>query len=153
MDFWGEPDVPMTRREWVEILSQARPETVAGLAAGVEAVVQVEVTRPPAQGLILATVEDSVQGNPFHPGEILASTCEVRVAGHLGFGMCLGGDTRHAKNAAVVDAALQAGLPLQGDLLEALAEERRWLECRRRAEREAVQATRVCFDTMDPERR
>ena len=152
MDFQGASDITTTRQEWVSILAETRPDVVARLATQVEAMVNIEVTRSPSQGLLLAMVEDSVEGNPFHPAEILASTCEVRLNGRLGYGICLGGDLARAKNAAVVDAALQADLPLRQEILEVLAEERRWLRAIRHEEREIVQATRVRFDTMEPQR-
>jgi len=152
VDFQGTADIPTTRQEWVGILAEARPEVVARLAAQVEAMVNLEVTRSASQGLLLAMVEDSVEGNPFHPAEILASTCEVRLDGRLGYGICLGGDLARARNAAAVDAALQAGLPVHQEILEVLAEERRWLRAIRREEREIVQSTRVHFDTMEPQR-
>ena len=152
MNFQEISDIPATRQEWVGILAEARPDVVARLATQVEAMVNLEVTRSPSQGLLLAMVEDSVEGNPFHPAEILASTCEVRLDGRLGYGICLGGDLARARNAAAVDAALQAGLPVHQEILEVLAEERRWLRAIRREEREIVQSTRVHFDTMEPQR-
>ena len=145
-------DIPMTRQEWVGILAEARSDVVTRLATKVEAVVNLEITRSPSQGLLLAMVEDSVEGNPFHPAEILASTCEVRLDDHLGYGICLGGDLARARNAAAVDAALQTGLPIHQEILEVLAEERRRLRAVRHEEREIVQATRVRFDTMEPQR-
>jgi hypothetical protein len=57
-----------------------------------------------------------------------------------------------ARNAAAVDAALQAGLPMRQEILEVLAEERRWLRAIRHEEREFVQAARARFDTMEPQR-
>jgi len=145
-------DIPTTRQEWIGILAEARPDVVVRLASRVEALVSVEVTRSPSQGLLLAMVEDSVEGNPFHPAEVLVSTCEVRLDGCLGYGICLGGDLARARNAAVVDAALQAGLPMCREILDTLAEERRWVRALRHDEREIVQATRVRFNTMEPQR-
>ena len=152
MDFQGSIEIPRSRAAWMEALSQSRPETVARLARGVESFTPVEVTRPPAQSLLLATVEDSVAGNPFHPGELLVSTCEVRLADRRGFGICLGGDLERARGCAIVDAALQAGLPVGADILHCLAEEREWLLRSRHAEQEMAHSTRVQFATMEPQR-
>ncbi len=152
MDFQGSSELPRSRAAWMEVLSQSRPDTVARLARRVESLASFEVTRPPAQSLLLLTVEESVEGNPFHPGEILVSTCEVHLADRLGFGVCLGGDLERARGCAILDAALQAGLPMAPEILQSLADEREWLLRGRHAEQEMVQSTRVRFDTMEPQR-
>jgi phosphonate C-P lyase system protein PhnG len=125
---------------------------VARLAALAEEFCSLEITCPPTQGLLLAAVEDSVEGNTFHPGEILVTTCEARFNGRLGYAVILGADTDKARGCAVVDASLQSNFPGRLAILEVLAEERRCLQAQRHAEREIVQATRVHFETMDPQR-
>ena len=152
MDFHGSDFVPRSRAAWLEALSQSAPATVARLARQVEQGTPLEVTRPPAQSLVLLTVDDSVEGNPFHPGEALVSTCEVRLDGHIGVGICLGGDLERARACAILDAALQAGLPEAAEILTALGAEQARIERQRLAEQEMAQATRVRFDTMDPQR-
>jgi alpha-D-ribose 1-methylphosphonate 5-triphosphate synthase subunit PhnG len=142
----------MTRREWLSVLAQTRPAVLADLAAPVEASGRVEVIRPAARGLLLATVEESVEGAAFHPGEVLVTTCEVRMGGALGQAIILGADDEKARHCAVLDAALQAGWPESPRILGALGAEQAFLAGARQAERERVQATRVHFDTMDPER-
>jgi alpha-D-ribose 1-methylphosphonate 5-triphosphate synthase subunit PhnG len=142
----------MTRREWLSVLAQARPEVLAVLAAPVEASGRAEVIRPASRGLLLATVEDSVEGSAFHPGEILVTTCEVRMDHALGHAVILGADDDKARHCALLDAALQAGWPESPHVLGALEKERDWLTATRHAEHEMVQATQVRFDTMDPQR-
>jgi alpha-D-ribose 1-methylphosphonate 5-triphosphate synthase subunit PhnG len=142
----------VTRAEWVSILAEASPERLAQLVAVAERHFAVEVTRPPAQGLLLATVEESVEGSAFHPGEILVTTCEVRVNRRLGYAIILGDDADKARASAVLDAALQGEFPEREEILDALAEERRRLTVERHAERETVYSTRVHFDTLEPQR-
>jgi phosphonate C-P lyase system protein PhnG len=142
----------MTRREWISVLAQARPETIAELAGRLAGAPRVETIRPPARGLLLALVEESVEGGGFHPGEILVTACEIRLDGLLGQALILGGDEEKARGCALLDAALQAGGPEHEKILAALVAEREWLRLRRRAEQEMVQATRVHFETMDPQR-
>jgi alpha-D-ribose 1-methylphosphonate 5-triphosphate synthase subunit PhnG len=110
------------------------------------------VIRPAARGLLLATVEESVEGAAFHPGEILVTTCEVRMDGALGHAIVLGADDDKARHCALLDAALQAGRPESPRILATLGAEQARLAAHRRAEHERVQATRVHFDTMDPQR-
>jgi phosphonate C-P lyase system protein PhnG len=125
---------------------------VSRLARLVRESCSVEITCPPTQGLLLATVEDSVEGNAFYPGEILVTTCEARVNQRLGYAVTLGDDPDKARGCAVLDACLQDSFPERLAILEVLAEERRWLQTRRHAECEMVQSTRVQFETMDPQR-
>src|SRR5262245_45323435 len=101
----------MTRAEWVSVLAQARPETVVRLTEHAEAELRFDITRPPAAGLLLATVRESVEDGLFHPGEILVTTCEARSGGRLGESVILGDDTDKARGCAVLDAALQQDFP------------------------------------------
>jgi alpha-D-ribose 1-methylphosphonate 5-triphosphate synthase subunit PhnG len=142
----------MTRMEWLSALAQARPEVLAALAAPVDASGRAEVIRPAARGILLATVQESVEGAAFHPGEILVTTCEVRMDGAIGHAIILGADDAKAQHCALLDAALQAGWPDSPRILEALRAEEARLTAARHAEHERVQATRVHFDTMDPQR-
>jgi len=142
----------MTRTEWISILAQARRDVLAGLAAGLAAAGRVEVIRPPSPGLLLATVQESAAAGCFHPGEVLVTTCEVRLDGALGSSVILGFDEDKARHCAVLDAALQAGCPESGAILQALRDARGALASAHRAEHEMVDATRVRFDTMDPQR-
>jgi phosphonate C-P lyase system protein PhnG len=142
----------MTRWEWISVLAQARPETIAELAGRLASAPRAETIRPPAPGLLLAMVEESVEGGGFHPGEILVTACEVRLDGVLGQAVILGGDEKKALGCALLDAALQGGVPEQGEILATLVAEQEWLCLRRQAEQEMIQATRVHFETMDPQR-
>ena len=142
----------MTRPEWLSALAQARPEVLAALAAPVQASGRTEVIRPAVRGLLLATAEESVEGAAFHPGEILVTTCEVRMDGALGHAIILGADDDKARHCALLDAALQTGWSDSPRILKTLGEEQARLAAGRRAEHERVQATRVYFDTMDPQR-
>ena len=142
----------MTRAEWVSVLAQARPETVARLAEIAVTEIRVETTRAPAPGLLLATVRESVEGGLFHPGEILVTTCEVRSNGCLGESVILGNDAEKARGCAVVDAALQQEFPSRPQVIDELMAERRWRRQVHREEEEMVRSTLVQFHTMDPQR-
>jgi len=142
----------MTRGEWVSALAQARPETVSRLVELVATEIRVETTRPPAAGLLLATVRESVEGGLFHPGEILVTTCEVRSGGCLGESVILGSDAEKARGCAVLDAALQQEFPSRPLVIDELDAERRWRRHVQREEDEMVRSTVVHFHTMDPQR-
>jgi alpha-D-ribose 1-methylphosphonate 5-triphosphate synthase subunit PhnG len=142
----------VTRAEWMAALAQAQPEVIATLATLVATELSVEITRPPARGLLLATVRESVDNGLFHPGEILATTCEARIGERLGTGVVLGGDDDRARHMAVVDAALQQSFGGRAAVLSALAAERARKRAADRAETEMARSTLVHFDTMEPQR-
>lgn len=151
VDVRRECDI-VTRAEWMAALAQARPEVLATLATRVATELAVEITRPPARGLLLATVRESVDNGLFHPGEILATTCEARIGNCLGTGVVLGGDEERARGMAVLDAALQQSFTARAVVLEALAAERGRKRAADRAETEMARSTLVHFDTMEPQR-
>jgi phosphonate C-P lyase system protein PhnG len=128
------------------------PDTLARLVELVGIPPSLEMIRPACSGLLLATVVESVEHQAFHPGEILVSSCEVRVHGCVGRGIVLGRAAEAAEHCAILDAYLQGPGARRAEILEALAEESRRRAARQRAEREMVQATSVRFDTMDPQR-
>jgi len=142
----------MTRAEWLSALAQARPSVLARLVRLVGIPPSLDTVRPASTGLLLATVEESVERQAFHPGEILVSSCEVRVDGRVGRGIVLGMALESAEHCAILDAYLQGPGARREEILGALAGENRWRAARQLAEREMVQATRVRFETMEPQR-
>jgi alpha-D-ribose 1-methylphosphonate 5-triphosphate synthase subunit PhnG len=61
----------MTRREWLSVLAQARPEVLAALAAPVEASRRAEVIRPASRGLLQRGADRmSHPGSNSHPGQV-----------------------------------------------------------------------------------
>jgi len=142
----------MTRAEWLSALAQAPFHLLARLVELVGIPPSLETVRPACSGLLLATVSESVERQAFHPGEILVTTCEVRVDGRVGRGIVLGMAAETAKHCAILDAYLQGPGARRAEVLEALAGENCCRAARQLAEREMVQATRVRFDTMEPQR-
>jgi phosphonate C-P lyase system protein PhnG len=142
----------MMRVEWLSALAQARPHVVAMLAAVVATELTVEITRPPTRGLLLATVREPVDNGLFHPGELLATTCEARIGEWLGTGIVLGAADDRARGMAMVDAALQQDFPSRGIVLARLGVECDTRQAAERIEAEMARSTRVHFDTMEPQR-
>ena len=96
----------------------------------------------------MARVRETVDGEVFNLGEVLATSCEVLLDGEPGWGMVMGDDSERALCAAVVDAASRGpgGMPedLEDELRLQLALSR---EARRRRWT-GVQPTRVEFEEM-----
>jgi alpha-D-ribose 1-methylphosphonate 5-triphosphate synthase subunit PhnG len=107
-----------------------------------------ELSRGPETALMMARIEDPVDGEVFNLGEILVTRCEMILDGENGWGMVLGDDPERALCAAVLDAAYWRGMPeeTQDELMFQLASVRegrseRWAE---------VQPTRVEFEVTPP---
>ena len=96
----------------------------------------------------MARVKETVDGEVFNLGEVLATNCEVLLDGEPGWGMIPGDDPERALCAAVVDAASRSAGGISGDLEE---EHKLQLAFAREAEFEEwneVQPTRVEFEEM-----
>lgn len=59
-------------------------------------------------GLVMLPHTDSVEGTPFHLGEVLMSEAHVRVDQQEGYGACLGRDLEQSLAMAILDAVMQA---------------------------------------------
>ncbi len=94
----------------------------------------------------MARVQETVDGEVFNLGEVLATSCEVVLDGTPGWGMVMGDDPERAVCAAVLDAANEAGMTeeLEGELALSLAFARE----ERRSRWAKVQPTRVEFEEM-----
>jgi alpha-D-ribose 1-methylphosphonate 5-triphosphate synthase subunit PhnG len=98
----------------------------------------------------MARVRETVDGELFNLGEVLATSCEVSLNGRPGWSLVLGDDPERALCAAVLDAAGRGAVPeetaeeVRGELTLQLA----FVREARRERWAAVQPTRVRFEEM-----
>jgi phosphonate C-P lyase system protein PhnG len=109
------------------------------------------VVRPPRNGLTMIAVVDPFD-TPFYLGEILTTTAEVSLEGHLGHGACSGDEPERALLLAAVEAAELSGRAANfcglGDFIAELAR----VHARRRdLEARVAAATEVSFESMKKE--
>jgi len=83
-------------------------ESILTLLAETDADVEVLQNRT---GLAMLPYTDSVQGTPFHLGEVLMSEAHVRVQEQEGYGACLGRDLEQSLAIAILDALMQSVPP------------------------------------------
>jgi len=110
----------------------------------------VEVVARPEPVLLMARVRETVDGELFNLGEVLATGCEVRLNGTPGWGLVLGDDRERALCAAVLDAAVRGAVPepAAGEVREELALQLAFAREARRERWASVAATRVEFEEM-----
>lgn len=101
--------------------------------------------RRPETGLVMTRGRMGGDGAPFNLGEATVTRAAVRLAtGETGFAYQLGRDIARARLAAILDALVQRGAPVEEALAPVAA---RLTAERERAERETA-ATRVNFFTV-----
>jgi alpha-D-ribose 1-methylphosphonate 5-triphosphate synthase subunit PhnG len=101
---------PHERATALSVLCQAPGADVATFAeALLPELAPISVLRHQT-GLVMLPMEESAQGASFYLGEVLVCEAHVRLAEHEGYALCLGRDMRHALAAAILDAAMAAGL-------------------------------------------
>lgn len=98
-------------------------------------------------GLVMLPYTDSVQGTPFHLGEVLVAEAHVSLADHEGYGAVLGRDLELALAVAILDAALQAGRQT-ATILNFIATESVRLRSDEELLLRQVEATRVEMETF-----
>jgi phosphonate C-P lyase system protein PhnG len=112
---------------------------------------QVQVTQPPASGLIMAQVRDSFQTD-FYLGELLVTRAEAAYCGHTSRATLMGNCPDAALIAAVLQVLSVAGANdtvVAAGRAAARAVER--ISARQHRESAMAAATRVRFETMAEE--
>lgn len=99
--------------------------------------------------MVMMTVREPIAQERFHLGEVLVTRAEVEVDGSRGWSMRMGDDRLAALAGAVLDAEVEAGRPLAGEVIDLCAMTER--DERERDEREwdELQPTEVRFDELD----
>jgi len=129
-----------------EVVAEATPEAVRGIAEAILARTEVKILKPPSPGMVMVRHSDPLENTLFLLGETYVTECEVEVDGRLGYGASLGAEDERALCAALVDAVLGAGHPCAAEISPLLLREQSRIEERRQAESRAVASTRVSFD-------
>ncbi len=143
----------MRRRERTRILIEGDRSLARRIASGIEASLPVTVLDDPREGLVMVKVRESAKRQQFFLGEVLMTSCRVKVNGSQGLGMAMGDDRDLAYDLAVIDAAcsLDEGQAELARWEEELLAERGRIDAAARQKRAVANKTRVDFSTMEVE--
>jgi alpha-D-ribose 1-methylphosphonate 5-triphosphate synthase subunit PhnG len=139
----------MKKSRQFRILSLAERGEILGLGRRIEEKYPVAVLKKPQKMLVMLKVRESARGSLFYAGEALACECTVSLREARGFGACLGDDAERARAMAAIDAALGAGIPERGEILEKLAGWEERIAEKQALEAELTMSTKVNFTVME----
>lgn len=149
----ASPDQAAHRR-LLETLARAEPAALKRLAETLLPTLgAVEVLRC-RTGLVMAPMRDTVEGDPFHLGEVLAAEAHIRAPAHRvadapaeGYGLLLSRDVERAMAMAILDASWRAGLS-RTEIDAFIDAEAMRLAAEDEARLKRVEATRVDMETF-----
>jgi len=139
----------MDKKTVSRILAFTNGAEVTRLGHEIEAKHPVVVLKRPQKMLTMLKVRESAQNSLFYAGEALACECMVMIGGKRGFAATLGDDLEKVYAMAVIDAALNAGLPECGMILDTLGGWKRRIIEQRAIEARLTMATKVNFNVME----
>ncbi|WP_299092735.1 phosphonate C-P lyase system protein PhnG [uncultured Metabacillus sp.] len=139
----------MKKSRLMKILVEGRPEFLAKWTDAIEKASIVSVDRAPSTGLVMLKTRDSVSKQPFYMGEVLVTECSVSLDQHSGIGIVMGDDPVRSYQIAVIDAAMNAKLPITNQLLIELEFEEAYIQQKVKEEAARIAKTKVQFDTME----
>ena len=139
----------MKKNNLFKILSLSESADVIQLGRQLEETYPVTMLKKPQKMLVMLKVRESARNSLFYAGEALACECTVMIGGTKGFAACLGDDTDKVYAMAVIDAVLNAGLPEQALILDALQGWEATIQENHAAEAGLAMATKVNFTVME----
>jgi len=138
----------MNKYEAYEMIVQSDGAEARELAERLKGKYTIEAVKAPAGGLVMMRARESVEYLQFNLGEVLVTTCELKLEGTPGYGMVMGMNDEHAEAAAILSALLDTDLPEKAEVYVLAEKLKIALYKRYKEEQEICASTRVNFETM-----
>jgi len=135
------------RAEMLARLSDAELMQLVALVPG-DDLADLVILEGPTIGMVMCRVVEDALGEVFNLGEVLVTECLVRIGAAEGWAMVMGSRPGATRAAATIDAALAAGRIAPDLIDEPLARLIAAHDAALEAERTALAATRVRFETQ-----
>jgi len=143
----------MTRRRRTEIIAKASPEFGHGLARQILENYRVTTIQEPQPVLVMIKQLETGRNSRFYLGELLVMEAKVAIGNSLGLGLFQGDDEAQAQaralDAAIIDAAWNAGLPECAAWLPQLEDQASLIAAAEAVEAGRIMKSGVSFQTMD----
>lgn len=110
---------------------------------------QVKIIQAPETCLVMMPARDSVERSSFYLGELLVTEAVVEINGHRGYGLAMEDRPEHALTYAIIDAALNGGLPEVEEIKQLLKQADDEINKRFELEKRMVASTRVNFAILE----
>lgn len=136
----------MQREQRLEAVAGASEASLVELADRVMQTMDVEVVYGPTVGLLMARAEDPGERLVFNFVEVTVTEAEVLAKNAQGYAMVMGRSPKKALAAAVLDAALESGHALSGEVNALLERAYAMLRQEREARWARVAPTQVKFE-------
>lgn len=137
----------MEREALNHYLQQVSAERLQGECRAIEQCADVEFIGRPATQTMLVPVRDPINGGVFFAGEVLVTSCVVKVNSVPGWSMVMDDQPELAGLVATLDAAFAAGLRTM-EITTLAKEGSRVLAKRSGAMNRRTNGTRVSFDLL-----
>lgn len=139
----------MKKREIFKSLSKGKREDILALSKLMEENEVIEIVKEPEKTLVMMKMMETVSKTPYYLGEVLACESQVKVNDSKGIAVLIGDDFEKVYAAALIDAALNAGLDetyrIKDKLREILAE----IEDAEKKEQARTMESKVDFNVME----
>lgn len=139
----------MNASRFSRIIGKCPRELVCDLVHPIMGKYEMQVLRNPATTLVMVQMRETVAGDRFYLGELLASEIMVQLAGSKGFALLAGDDLDRALCAAALDALRRSSLPEWEPVYQALSEAEQQIEGAAQQEMRRHAASHVQFNTLD----
>lgn len=136
------------RREDINYFAQhAKDEDLKKLYEKICKNTEVRLLSNPTEQTLLVPVKDPISGGNFYGGEVLVTSCIIKIGLHKGWAMVMDIDEKKALHVATLDGAWEADI-LKDDIKKLVKNVKEKLDKKTKKLNQKVNSTRVSFDLM-----
>ena len=139
----------MNKNKLFYVLNLTESSEVIGFCKQFERKYDITAIKKPQKTLIMLKIRESAKNSLFYAGEALACECMVRIGDVKGFAAALGDDLKKVYSMAVIDAALNAGLPERELIIKTLRFWESKIAEKHAADSRLIMSTKVNFSVME----
>lgn len=132
-----------------QILAEGDPTIWNNLAEEIQQKYEVNVIKPPTVVLVMMRAKESVEELIFNVGDVLITECVVEINSQRGWGYIIGDKPQLALSIAIIDAAINAKLPIVKKIIPLFEQQYREISKKKLEEFCLVKTSMVEFEVME----